>query len=137
MRQFDSHVPVVGLEAMNDRSADRCKSSVILSRRASASVVDCGDGMREKTDCTGGMAISVHFVGKNALPAAASGRPRGRSIARAQQLRIFAPLATLIFAATALAQDTSKAPAARPPEVQSSQPSAARVVDLKARDGTI
>jgi hypothetical protein len=48
--------------------------------------------MREKTDCTGGMAISVHFVGKNALPAAASGRPRGRSIARAQQLRIFAPL---------------------------------------------
>jgi hypothetical protein len=85
--------------------------------------------MREKTDCTGGMAISVHFVGKNALPAAASGRPRGRSIARAQQLRIFAPLATLIFAATALAQDTSKAPAARPPEVQSSQPSAARVTN--------
>ena len=93
--------------------------------------------MREKTDCTGGMAISVHFVGKNALPSAASGRPRGRSIARAQQLRIFAPLATLIFAATALAQDTSKAPAARPPEVQSSQPSAVRVVDLKAPDGTI
>ena len=61
----------------------------------------------------------------------------GRSIARAQQLRIFAPLATLIFAATALAQDTSKAPGASPPEVQSSQPSAARVVDLKAPDGTI
>jgi len=45
--------------------------------------------------------------------------------------------ATLIDAATALAQDTGKAPAARPPEVQSSQPSAARVVDLKAPDGTI
>jgi alpha/beta superfamily hydrolase len=93
--------------------------------------------MREKTDRTGGMAISVHFVGKNALPAAALGKPRGRSIPRAQPLRIFAPLATLIFAATAFAQDKSMAAAAKPPEVQSSQLSAARLVDLKAPDGTI
>jgi predicted acyl esterase len=61
----------------------------------------------------------------------------GRSIARAQQLRIFAPLATLIFAATAFAQNKSMAAAAKPPEVQSSQLSAARLVDLKAPDGTI
>jgi hypothetical protein len=54
-------------------------------------------------------------------------------------------LAVIICAATAsirgnrsaLAQDTSKTPAARPPEVQSSQRPAARVVDLKAPDGTI
>src|SRR5213082_3257704 len=55
-----------------------------------------------------------------------------------KQIRTFLLLAALIFAASAIGQDTKSAttPSASPgPESQ--QPSAGRVVDLKASDGTI
>jgi dienelactone hydrolase len=61
-----------------------------------------------------------------------------RSVVRMKQMRTFSLLAVLIFAATALAQGTNVAAAASPPQPQQSpQPPTARVVDLKASDGTI
>jgi dienelactone hydrolase len=54
-----------------------------------------------------------------------------------KQIRIFLALAFLIFAVTALRQGASSAAAASAPQAQRSQPPAARVVDLKASDGTV
>ena len=57
---------------------------------------------------------------------------------RMKQIRIFLLLAVLALAVTALGQGTNSATAASAPKVQQSQQSvAARVVDLKAADGTI
>jgi len=52
-----------------------------------------------------------------------------------KRIRIFLPLALLIFAVAALRQSAKSAGAASAP--QSPQPPAARVVELKASDGTL
>ena len=55
-----------------------------------------------------------------------------------KQIRIFLLLAALIFTVTASRQGTKSAAAASAPQAQEShQPPAARVVDLKASDGTV
>src|SRR6266849_3138047 len=55
-----------------------------------------------------------------------------------KQIRIFFLLAVVIFAATAWVRVTKSAAAASAPQAQQSQPPpAARVVDLKASDGTL
>jgi dienelactone hydrolase len=55
-----------------------------------------------------------------------------------KQIRIFLRLAALIFTVTALGRGTNSAAAASAPETeQATQPPSARVVDLKASDGTL
>src|SRR4029077_15903753 len=63
------------------------------------------------------------------------GSNKSGRVTRMKQIRIILPLAMLIVAGTDLVQGIKSAAAARAQQAQ--QPSAPRVVDLKAADGTI